>query len=189
MVREEEYGGVSARVPPAAASRVALSVDPSGAMSRDESLRDHLIALLDGRNAHVELEESVDGIPADRRGVRPRDLPYSCWELLEHIRRAQWDILDFCRNADYRQPEWPADYWPDAPAPESDRAWTSSVDQVRQDLDEVKRLVRDPELDLFEEIPYGDGQTYLREVMLVADHNAYHLGQLVTVRRLLGIWD
>jgi len=127
-------------------------------------------------------------MPLDLRGTRPDGLPYSPWELLEHIRIAQHDILDFCQNPDYTQPDWPEGYWPDAVAPSSSAAWEGSVHQVRNDLQAMKDLVSDPATNLHAKIPHGDGQTVLREAMLVADHNAYHVGQLVTVRRLLGCW-
>lgn len=154
-----------------------------------QSLRDHLIAHLDGRQAHVDFGAAIGGIPPAKRGARPEGLPYSSWELLEHVRLAQWDILDFCRNPDYDQPAWPADYWPEESGPGSPEAWDASVEGFREDLEAMKELIRDPDTELYAEIPHGEGQTYLREALLVADHNAYHLGQVVTVRRLLGIWD
>lgn len=158
-------------------------------MDRDAALRTHLVNLLTARQAHVAFDDAVDGLPSALRGVRPEAVPYSPWELVEHLRRAQVDILDFCRDADYTAPDWPDAYWPDAAAPPSDAAWATSVARFRDDQAALVDLVRDPEIDLYAEIPHGDGQTYLREAMLVADHNAYHLGQLVTVRRLLGAWD
>lgn len=158
-------------------------------MSQDTSLRSHLVQLLTARQAHGTFDDAVEGLAPTARGTRPDDLPYSVWELVEHVRIAQHDILEFCRNPEYEQPAWPEDYWPGAPAPPSDEAWTRSVDQVRADLQAMCELVRDPEIDLHDEIPHGDGQTYLREAMLVADHNAYHVGQIITVRRLLGEWD
>ena len=157
-------------------------------MDTDASLRQHLLKLLNARQAHATFDDAIADLPPELRGTRPDDLPYSAWELLEHIRIAQHDILDFCQNPDYSQPDWPDGYWPDAPAPPSDEAWTESVRQVRTDLQAMKNLVADPDTDLHAAIPHGDGQTYLREALLVADHNAYHIGQLVTVRRLLGAW-
>ena len=153
------------------------------------ALRSHLIDLLTARQAHGTFEDAVDGLSPDLRGVRPDDVPYSVWELVEHIRIAQHDILDFCRNPDYDQPDWPADYWPETTAPPSDAAWTTSVQQVIDDRDAMCDLVRDEDTDLYAEIPHGDGQTVLREAMLVADHNAYHVGQIITVRRCLNAWD
>jgi uncharacterized damage-inducible protein DinB len=157
-------------------------------MSRDTRLRQHLINLMTARQAHVTLDDALRDLPAELRGERPEGMPYSPWELVEHLRVAQHDILDFCRNPEYEQPSWPDDYWPDAPAPDSEEAWTESVAQIRRDLESMCGLVRNPDLDLYAEIPHGNGQTYLREAMLVADHNAYHVGQLVAVRRLLGAW-
>lgn len=157
-------------------------------MDTDTALRQHLLNLLDARQAHATFDDVIDGLPADVRGTRPDSLPYSPWELLEHMRIAQVDILEFCQDPNYTAPDWPADYWPDAPAPPSDDAWKKSVRQFRTDLQAMKDLVSNPDTDLYAEIPHGDGQTYLREAMLVADHNAYHLGQLVTVRRLLDAW-
>jgi hypothetical protein len=157
-------------------------------MDANTSLRQHLLKLLDARQAHATFDDAIADLSPDLRGTRPDGLPYSPWELLEHIRIAQHDILDFCRNPGYTQPDWPEGYWPDTPAPPSDKAWTESVRQVRDDLQAMKDLVADPNTDLYAEIPHGDGQTYLREALLVADHTAYHVGQLVTVRRLLEAW-
>ncbi len=157
-------------------------------MSRDAQLRSHLVDLLTARQAHCTFDEAVAGLPAEARGRRPDDLPYSVWEQVEHLRRAQRDILDFCRDPEYAAPAWPDDYWPDSVAPADDAAWTGSVEQVRDDLQAMCGLVQNPSLNLYEEIPHGDGQTYLREAMLVADHNAYHIGQIVTLRRALDAW-
>lgn len=154
----------------------------------DESLRAHLTNLLAWRDAHVSFEAAVAGLPAALRGVQPPGLPYSAWQLLEHLRLAQADILDFSRNADYQEREWPAGYWPARSTPPSDEAWDESVAAFLRDRAELERLARDPELDLFAPIPHGTGQTYLRELLLAADHNAYHLADLVAVRRLLGAW-
>ena len=155
----------------------------------DDPLRQQLLTLLESRNAHVDFDTAVGDLRPEARGRRPDELPYSPWELLEHIRITQWDILDFCRNPEYEQPDWPDAYWPDGPEPSDEEAWASSIAAYRRDLEGMKDLVRDPDLDLYAEIPHGDGQTYLREVLLVADHTSYHLGQLVTVRRQLGAWE
>lgn len=154
----------------------------------DDPLREQLLTLLESRNAHVDFDTAVGDLSPEARGRRPDQLPYSPWELLEHIRIAQWDILDFCRNPDYEQPDWPEEYWPEGPKPPEEAAWMNSIAAYRRDLEGMKDLVREPDLDLHAEIPHGDGQTYLREVLLVADHTSYHLGQLVTVRRQLGVW-
>jgi hypothetical protein len=155
---------------------------------RDKSLRDHLTRLLDWRDAHADFGAAVDRIPSALRGRAPEGLPYSAWQLVEHLRLTQWDILDFCRNPDYAERRWPDDYWPAPAAPPDDQAWDRSVAGFRRDLGSLRALAADTAVDLFAEIPHGDGQTYLRELLLVADHNAYHLGQLIAVRRLLGIW-
>lgn len=154
-----------------------------------DPLRAHVRQLLDWEDAHAGFDAVIDGIPPEHRGTQPEGLPYSPWQLLEHMRIAQHDILDFCRNPAYVEMKWPADYWPGAPTPPSAAAWEESVAAFRRDREALKGLVADPKLDLFAKIPHGEGQTYLREALLVADHNAYHLGQLVAVRRLLGIWN
>lgn len=157
-------------------------------MHTDASLRKHLSAVLDWKDAHVNFDDAVKGIPPRFRGVQPPGLPYSPWQLLEHIRLAQRDILDFCRDSNYSAPRWPDDYWPVSPIPPDPKAWMSSVAAFRSDLESLRRMLRDPATDLSAEIPHGQGQTYLREILLVADHTAFHLGELVVVRRLLGIW-
>lgn len=154
----------------------------------DKSLRDHLLYLLRGGGAHLDLEAALDGLSPKLRGVRPENIPYSCWELLEHMRIAQYDILEFSRNPDYDSPDWPEGYWPDQQAPPDEAAWRQSVEDFQNDLQAMQNLVADPSNHLYEPFPYGDGQTLLREALLVADHNAYHLGQIVTVRRALGAW-
>jgi hypothetical protein len=155
---------------------------------RENLLREHLLNLLSGKGAHVEWKAAFDGIPSKLQGIRPGSLPYSLWELLEHMRIAQWDILEFSRDAKHVSPEWPAGYWPAAPGPATAKAWEKSLKEFAHDLTEMKKLVANPKTDLFARIPHGTGQTILREALLVADHNAYHLGQVLTVRRLLGNW-
>lgn len=154
----------------------------------DKALREHLLNLLSGRGAHVDWKESFKGIPPKMRGVRPDGLPYSLWELLEHMRIAQRDILEFSRDAKHVSPEWPKGYWPATPAPPSGAAWDKSMKTFARDLEQMKKLVANPKTNLFAKIPHGTGQTILREALLVADHNSYHLGQALTVRRLLEIW-
>jgi hypothetical protein len=158
-------------------------------MSHDQSLREHLVYLLGGGGAHTDFDSAIAGLPAARRGVRPQGLPYSPWELLEHMRLAQWDILEFSRNPQHVSPDFPSGYWPSAPAPPDDAAWDRSVAGFRDDLAAMRKLVEDPRTDLHARISHGDGQTILREALLVADHNAYHLGQLVLLRRLLDAWQ
>jgi len=157
-------------------------------MTDDTPLREQLARFLDWHDAHADFDAVVDGISPDLRGAVPSNLPYSAWQILEHLRITQHDILDFCRNPAYREMEWPKDYWPPTPAPPTESAWEASVTAYRRDREAMQQLARDPETDLFATIPHGSGQTYLREVLLVVDHAAYHIGQLVLVRRLLGIW-
>ena len=155
---------------------------------KDKVLREHVLYLLDGGGAHAKFDEVVADIPPQLLGQKPARLPHSLWMLLEHLRIAQQDILDFSHNPEYVSPKWPEGYWPKTEAPPSPAAWTASVKQFREDLKAMKDLVKDPETDLFAKIPWGDGQTVLREALLLADHNAYHLGQMLDVRRLLGAW-
>jgi hypothetical protein len=154
----------------------------------DRSLRQHLLDLLAGGSAHAKFEDVIRDYPVELRGKKPDGLPHSPWMLLEHLRIAQWDILEFSRNAKYVSPAWPAGYWPATEAPPSGTAWDESLRQFRRDFKAMQRLVANPKSDLFARIPWGDGQTVLREALLLADHNAYHLAQLVDARRLLGAW-
>ncbi len=156
--------------------------------TQDKALRQHLVYLLKGGGAHVKFDEIVSGIPAKLRGRKPAGMPHSPWMLLEHMRIAQWDILEFSRNPKHVSPDFPAGYWPRTEAPSSGGAWNKSIRNFRKDLKAMQALVAAPGTDLFARIPWGDGQTILREALLIADHNAYHLGQLVGVRRLLGAW-
>ena len=155
---------------------------------RNHSLRQHLVDLLAGGNAHAKYEDVVKDFPVELRGKKPDGLPHSPWMLLEHLRIAQRDILEFSRNAKHVSPAWPAGYWPKTEAPPNESAWDNSIREFRRDLKAIQHLVSDPNSDLFARIPWGDGQTILREALLAADHNAYHLAQLVDTRRLLGAW-
>ncbi|MEF8816912.1 MAG: DinB family protein [Salinibacter sp.] len=157
-------------------------------MEQNAALRSHLTDLLAARQAHCTFPDAVAHMPTGRRGERPDALPYSVWELVEHIRRAQRDILDYCRHSDYEAGEWPHDYWPDTTAPSTPTAWDESVAQVQDDQEALCDLVADETIDLYNTVPSSDEHTYLREAMLVADHTAYHVGQIVTVRRQLGLW-
>ena len=154
---------------------------------RDDSLREHLRRLLDWEDAHVGFDAAVKDVPDDFRGTVPEGSAHSLWQLLEHLRICQHDILDFCRNPEYVEIPMEA-YWPKSAAPSSARAWKESVAAFRHDRDEMKKQAANRKVDLFARIPHGTGQTYLRELILVADHNAYHVGQLVALRRRLGIW-
>lgn len=153
-----------------------------------DAIRDHLVRVLDWEDAHVGFDTAVDGIPADKRGVKAPGFEYSAWQLVEHMRLAQDDILDFCVNPQYvHSLTWPDDYWP-PPAPPNAGAWTESIGSFTQSRDRMKALAREVD-DLTAKVPTGtDGQTYLRAILLVADHTAYHVGQLVALRRALGIW-
>ena len=155
---------------------------------KDKLLREHLVYLLRDGGAHAKFDDVVADFPVELRGRKVKHLPYSAWMLLEHMRLAQWDILEFSRNKKHVSPAWPEGYWPKAPDPPDAAAWAASVRQFRKDLKAVEALVRNPKTDLYAKIPWGDGQTILRETLLVADHNAYHLGELLAVRRLLGAW-
>jgi hypothetical protein len=157
-------------------------------MKSPDPLRQHLINLLTKAEAHVGLESSLKNFPRELRGTKPDGAPHTPWQLLEHIRIAQWDILEFSRNPRHESPQWPEGYWPETAAPPNGKSWEESVKQIRTDLKAMCDLVSDPKRDLFAPIPHGKGQTLLREALLVADHNAYHLGQLVDVRRALGAW-
>jgi len=153
---------------------------------RDRSLRQHLLELLTGGHAHATFDAAVRNLPPALRGKRPKGAEHSPWEVLEHLRIAQWDILDFSRNPDYKHLPWPEGYWSTTAAPPDAKAWDKSVRAFRRDLKAMSDLVADPATDLYAKIPHGNGQTILREALLVADHNAYHLGELVLLRRLLG---
>jgi len=155
-----------------------------------DPLRAHLVRALDWEEAHVGFDKILDGIPADRRGSRATGFAHTPWQLLEHLRVAQKDLLDFCANAKYVHAlKWPDEYWPKTPAPPSASAWNESVADFKADGDKLKALIQNPAVDLFATVPTGKGkQTYLRTILLVVDHNAYHLGQVVAVRQALGIW-
>ena len=155
---------------------------------QEEALRSHLARVLVWGDAHATFEQAVEGFDPALRGAPPQGSPHSAWQLLEHLRLTQLDILDFCRNPAYRELRWPEEYWPDSSAPPDPGAWERSVTGFLRDRDELVRIAQDPQVDLFAVIPHGTGQTWLRELLLVADHNAYHIGELVLVRRLLGNW-
>jgi hypothetical protein len=150
-----------------------------------DPLRQHVINLLTKAEAHVDLESSLKDFPHKLRGAKPEGAPYTPWQLLEHIRIAQWDILEFSKNAKHKSPKWPEGYWPQTEAPPDSKAWDESVKQLLADLKAMCDLVGDPKHDLLAPFPHSDGQTLLREALLLADHNAYHLGQIVLLRRIL----
>jgi uncharacterized damage-inducible protein DinB len=153
-------------------------------------MRDQIARSLDWGEAHADFDQAIANFPPDLRGRRVHGLPHSAWEILEHLRIAQHDILDFAKNRDYKEMKWPDGYWPKSPEPPSAKAWDESVAQFRRGREAVKTLATDPKIDLAARIPHGDkpAQTYLRAVLLVIDHNAYHVAELVVLRRLLGAW-
>ena len=153
----------------------------------DSRLRRDLVELLEGRGAHVDVHTVFAGLAPEHRTARPIEDGHTIWEILEHLRIAQEDILRYTLDAGWKSPSWPEGYWPEVEAPTEER-WAASLVAFKKDLDEVMALVKDPSTDLTAEIPHGEGRSYLREVLLVADHNAYHAGQVVEVRRLLGAW-
>ena len=157
-------------------------------MQEEALLRKQLVALLTGSEAHANFDDAVKDLPVELRGKTPKGAEHSPWQLLEHLRIAQEDILDFSRNPEYKEKEWPDDYWPKSPEPPTGKDWDHSIKAFHKDLKAMCDLVEDKSTNLFAKIPHGTGQTLLREALLVADHNAYHVGQLVLVRRLLGAW-
>jgi hypothetical protein len=169
------------------AKRAAKKKTSSGA-NNDAALREHLAALLKGGGAHARFSQAIADFPAEKRGMNAPGLPHTGWQLLEHLRIAQSDILEFSRDAKHVSPKWPEGYWPETSAPPDETAWDKSVAAFDRDLQEAIKLVKNPKTDLYAKIPHGDGQTILREVLLIADHNAYHLAQMVDVRRALGVW-
>lgn len=157
-------------------------------MDNDSDLRQQLIEQLKSSNAHANFQDAIADFPEELRGKRPKGAPHSAWEELEHMRITLWDILEFSRDPDHKSPKWPEGYWPETPEPPDPKAWDRSVHGYCQDLQSLCALVADDGTDLHARIPHGTGQTVLREALLAADHNAYHLGQLVLVRRMLGAW-
>jgi hypothetical protein len=153
--------------------------------SGDKLLRDHLLSLLSGGNAHLAFDDFVADFPAQLCGEKVESLPYTAWQVLEHMRIAQWDILEFCRDAKHASPNWPEAYWPRRNEVGNTTLWNETVEQFRADLKQMEELISNSSTDLFAKIPHGDGQTVLREALLVADHNAYHLGALVVIARIL----
>ena len=152
-------------------------------MDKDKALREHVLELLEGKSAHIDIESALKDFPLDKINDKRNGSPHSAWQLLEHIRIAQWDILDFCRNENYKEMKWPDDYWPKKNG--TNDKWNESVREILSDLQEMRDLVADESIDLFAKIPWGSGQTILREALLIVDHNAYHLGQIVFIKKML----
>lgn len=157
-------------------------------MPDDKVIRDHVLKLLKGRQGHVDFDNVLSNLPRESQGKKPEGAPHTPWQLLEHMRIAQGDILEFSRDPKHVSPKFPEGYWPNSEAPPDEGAWQKSVTSFAADLQAIADLVADPSTDLYARIPHGSGQTILRNALLVADHNAYHLGQLVLLRRLLGVW-
>lgn len=158
-------------------------------MATDEGWKAIVASSLDWEQAHLNLQSAVKNLPAKLRGQRPEGLPHSPWEIIEHLRRGQHDLLDFCRNPDYKENmKWPDDYWPPTPEPPNDDAWNSTLAEIRREAEEFKKFTIEPGRDLTAKIPHGTGQTYLRTILVQVDHASYHVGELVAVRRLLGAW-
>ena len=157
-------------------------------MPDDQILRKQILQLLAGRNAHYTFDDAVADFPLEAINTRPPNVPYTPWHLVEHLRIAQWDILEFMRDPAHVSPEWPKGYWPDPEATTNAAGWTTTLDAFRADLDAVQEMVRDESLELTAEIPHAPGYTYLREFLLVADHNAYHVGEFAILRQVMGTW-
>lgn len=157
-------------------------------MKAQTPLVEELVFLLEKGNAHMPFEEAVAGIPPALRAEHPAQLPYSIWQLAEHIRITQWDIVEFCLSEKHVSPKWPEEYWPKAAGPETEQQWEQSLQQVKTDRERFLALLKEGKRDLFAPFPYGDGQTLLREALLIADHTAYHIGEILVLRRLLGCW-
>ena len=157
-------------------------------MPMNDPVREQIIKLLQGGQAHLTLDDVLKNFPQSLRGLRPAGAPHSAWQLLEHLRIAQWDILEFSRSAKHVSPKWPEGYWPSSDRPPTDAAWKKCISAIKRDCRAMQKLVENPRTDLYSKIPHGTGQNILREALLIADHNAYHIGQLLLVRRLLGAW-
>jgi hypothetical protein len=158
-------------------------------MDQDQVVRDHLLSLLRGRNAHMNFDDAVADFPLEHINVKPPNVPYTPWHLVEHLRITQWDILEYVRNPQYVSPEWPVGYWPAPDAAADEDAWSRTIALFRRDYQDIEALVRNPDTDLYAPIPHGyGGHTILREVLLVADHNAYHIGELGVLRQVMGAW-
>jgi len=157
-------------------------------MDNQKDVREHVIDLLERGNAHIGIDGAIKGLSKENRGIKPDHLPYSIWQLVEHLRIAQYDIVEFSRNPEYQSPQWPDGYWPKELAPKNDEAWEKCINQIHKDHQDMIDMVSDSNIDLYQPFPHGNGQTLLREAMLIADHNAYHVGQIVVLRRMLGDW-
>lgn len=157
-------------------------------MKNQLRVRELLLEQLSGKNAHVDFQRAVEGLTLKDVGIKPNSFPYTIWQLVEHIRIAQHDIVAFSQSADYESPDWPEGYWPKSEKPADKQAWNKSLADIKNDYDIMVAMVKNEEKDLLAPIPHGDGQTLFREAMLIVDHNSYHIGQIVLMRRAMGIW-
>jgi hypothetical protein len=160
---------------------------PSAHVSSDQPLREHLLSLLKEGGAHADFDSAIGDWPIQLAGVKVANFPHTAWMLLEHLRLAQWDLLEFSRDPKHVSPKWPEGYWPDSEAPPNEKAWKASIVAFKKDLRALQQLLANRKTDLYAKIPWGDGQTVLREALLVIDHNSYHLGQMVMLRKSIGI--
>ena len=158
-------------------------------MNTDQIVRDHLLALLHGGSAYMTFDQAIINFPMDRINERPPNVPYTLYHVLEHMRITQWDILDYIRNPNYKEMEWPKDYWPAQDVTADQTAWEETIRQFKADKDEIESIVKAPKTDLYAPIPHGyGGHTLLREVLVVADHNAYHTGEFGILRQVMNAW-
>ncbi|MFI5095404.1 MAG: DinB family protein [Candidatus Acidiferrum sp.] len=170
------------------AKKTPKKTSPNPSRKADRDLREQVVYLLKGGGAHVHFMDALDDFPAGKHGTFANALPHTGWQLLEHVRLAQWDILEFSRNPKHVSPNFPDGYWPKTPMPPNEKAWDESMAAFQRDLQDMVRLVQNPRTNLFVKIRHGQGQSILREALVLADHNSYHLGQLVDLRRALGVW-
>jgi len=177
----------SSKAPAKASAKLAASPKTPPRASFDKPLRDHVLFLLKGGGAHASFDDTLKDWPLEFAGIKVANFPHTAWMLLEHIRLGQWDILEFSRDSKHVSPKWPEGYWPASATPPGEEGWRASMAACEKDLGAMERLVADAKVDLYAKIPWGDGQTILREALLLADHNAYHLGQLMMLRKSLGI--
>ncbi|MFZ3343395.1 MAG: DinB family protein [Terriglobales bacterium] len=175
------------RATPKKAAPAGLKIIRPAQTSADQALRTHLLKLLNGGEAHADFDTAIGDWPVQLAGAKVANFPHTAWMLLEHMRIAQWDILEFSRNPKHVSPKWPEGYWPNEEAPADERAWTTAIAEFKKDVRAMEQLVGNRKSDLLAKFPWGDGQTLLREVLLLADHNSYHLGQLVMLRKCMGI--
>ncbi len=183
--KKNKTGKKRGPVKKAAPTTLQISHQPS--IATDQIVREHVLKLLDGREAHADFDSASGDWPVQLAGARVANFPHTAWMLLEHMRIAQWDILEFSRNPKHKSPPWPEGYWPESEAPASEKEWTNAIADFKKDLKAMEQLVANRKSDLYAKFPWGDGQTLLREALLLADHNAYHLGQLVMLRKCMGI--